>query len=489
MFNEKTEQIAQENAKKPLSKRAKFNVATIFTAVLIIAAVIVTNLLIGAISTRVDTRIDLTSDKILEFSTETKEVLKNLEQEVNIYSLIPEILPVAEGAHASIGEAGDMINQILEKYSQMSKFVNYKRIDTTKNPEFLQKYEGLTVDEYSIIFESGKNTKAVSINDVVGVNYSEAVGTVMTQSLTAEHKFTNAIVTVSNTNSVKVGVVGGHGEMDFQTVKTNLLDSENYESVEVNLLDGDVPQDINLLIIMSPTKDFSTEEIKVLDKYFDKGGNVQLMLDYTNEKTPVLDSYLKEWGITVYNGYVVEEDQSKIYGNTPVLIYPDINESPVTKDLIAGNFRVLYPQARGMKIETADHVEVMPLLTSSKDSYIKVDFENVEKSSNDIEGPSVVAALLARYGENGNPKFVVMGGTGLFAGTQYSAANMDFYYNSISYMTGNESSIYIRPKDISPNVLLLTQQQGLTIAAITVVLIPVLILIAGFVIWIKRRHL
>ena len=489
MFKGKSEQIEQANAKKPLSQRTKFNVATIFTAVLIIAAVVVTNLLIGAVATRIDTKIDLTSDKILDFSDETKNVLKNLEQEVNIYSLIPEILPLAEGAHASIGEASDMVHQILEKYSQMSKFVNYKRIDTTKNPEFLQKYEGLAIDEFSIIFECGKNTKSVNINDIIGVNYSEAVGTVMTQSLTAEHKFTNAIVNVSNTNSIKVGVVSGHGETAFETIKANLLEPENYASVEVNLLNGDVPEDVNLLVIMSPVKDFSSEEIKVLDKYFDQGGNVQLLLDFTNEKTPVLDSYLKEWGITAYNGYVVEQDQSKVNGGTPVNIYPDINENPITNDLIEGNYRVLYPQARGMKIETTNHVEFHPLLTSSNDSYIKVDFESMEKSSNDIEGPAVVAAILARYGENGNPKFVVMGGTGIFAGTQYSAANMDFYYNSISYMTGNESSIYIRPKDISPNVLLLTQQQGLTIAAVTVVLIPVLILVAGFIIWIKRRHL
>lgn len=471
------------------SKRAKFRAASVFIAVLIIAMVIVANLLIGAIGTKLDMNVDLTMGKILDFSDETKNVLKELDKDINIYSLIPEELLLNEGTHASISEANDMINEVLEKYDQLSDKVKYKRIDTTKNPEFLKKFDDETIDQYSVIFECEDRFRTVNINDIVGVNYSDVMQTIMTQTLNAEQKFTNAIIHVINSNPVKVGLVQGHGEIIAEDFETSVLAPENYSAVEINLLDNNIPEDVDMLIIAAPQKDFAAEEIKTLDAYFDNGGNVQLILECTNGSLPNLENYLSEWGVTAYNGYVVEQDSNKVYSNSPVLIYPEIHESQMTDGIIDGKYRILYPNARGMTIHTVAEVEYAPLLTSSENSYIKIDGSSVEKSDGDIEGPAIIAASITRYSQNGNPKFIILGGMGVFSGAPYSEANNDFYYNSLSFLAGNESSIYIRPKNISPNVLLITKSQGYLIAGITVIIIPVLILIAGFIVWVRRRHL
>ena len=471
------------------SKRAKFRAASIFTAVLIIAMVIVANLLIGAIGTKLDMNVDLTIGKILDFSDETKKVLKELDKDINIYSLIPEELSLNEGTHASISEANDMINQVLEKYDQLSDKVKYERIDTTKNPEFLKKFDDETIDQYSIIFECEDRFRVVNINDIVGVSYSEVMNTIMTQSLNAEQKFTNAIMHVTNGESVKVGLVQGHGEIIAEDFQTSVLAPENYSSAEINLLENNIPEDVDMLIIAAPQKDFAAEEIKTLDAYFDNGGSVQLILECTSENLTNLENYLLEWGVTAYNGYIVEQDSDKMYSSSPVVIYPTMHESDMTNDIIDGKYRILYPNARGMKIDSATDVVYAPLLTSSDNSYIKIDGSSVEKSDGDIEGPGVIAASLTRYSQNRNPKFIILGGMGIFGGAPYSEANNDFYYNSLSFMAGNEGSIYIRPKNISPNVLLITKSQGYAIAGVTVILIPILILVAGFIVWIKRRHL
>ena len=65
----------------------------------------------------------------------------------------------------------------------------------------------------------------------------------------------------------------------------------------------------------------------------------------------------------------------------------------------------------------------------------------------------------------------------------------DFFNNSISYMTNNEESIYVRPKDISPSVLFISMEKILIITVVTVGVIPLILLIIGFAVWYTRRRL
>ena len=94
------------------SRRAKFRAVSSVMAVLVVAAVIVGNMLIGAISSKVNTKIDLTSGKVLDFADQTLEVVKNLEKEVNIYSLIPQ---GSISSNQSIVEAADMVDEVLKR--------------------------------------------------------------------------------------------------------------------------------------------------------------------------------------------------------------------------------------------------------------------------------------------------------------------------------------------------------------------------------------
>lgn len=474
---ETAEEIKKE--RKPMSKRAKYRAATGIMAVLVVAAIVVVNLLVGAVATRVNTKIDLTAGRVLDFADETIEVAKKLEKDVTIYSLVPE----AED------DVIKSLDQILMRYQQLSDKITYQKIDTVSNPEFLQKYMGDSTqfNIYSVIFECGDKFRVVDINDTVTMNQE----TGQVQSLTAEQKFTSALVYVSNDATVKVGVVQGHNEVDFASFDSIVLEPENYDAVEVNLLTGDIAEDINMLIIPSPQRDFNPEEINALDAYFDRGGKAQLIIDFTTESLPNLEAYLAEWGVTLYPGFVVEESSSR-YVSYPNYIIPQILPTEITDAIIDNNTLMAYPIARGMKIEPVSGVENMDLLTSSNNSFVRTDFESqeLEKSESDIDGPVVVATLLSRFSTQGAPQFMIMGGIGIFEAFDLSAyANKDFYYNSMAYMTDSEESIYIRPKDISPNFLAMPAMTALVFAGVTVIVIPLLILIAGFVVWFKRRHL
>lgn len=484
---ETVEEIAEETEiveetkkeRKPLSRRAKFRTVSGIMTALVVAAVIVVNLLIGAVATKVNTKIDLTAGRVLDFADETIEVAKKLDKEVSIYSLVPEVED----------EVIKSLDQILVRYQQLSDKITYERIDTVANPQFLQKYMGDSTqfNVYSIIFECGDKFRVVDINDTVTMNQQ----TGQVQSLSAEQKFTSALMYVSNEATVKVGVVQGHNEVDFASFDSIVLEPENYDAVEINLSTAEIPEDVNMLIIPSPQRDFTPDEINALDAYFDRGGSAQLMIDFNTETLPTLEAYLKEWGVTLYPGFVMEESSGK-YISYPNYIIPEILPTEITDDIISNNILMAYPIARGMKIEQVPNVENMDLLMSSSNSYVRTNFESTEtaKTDEDIDGPVVVATMLSRFSTNGAPKFMVMGGTGIFEAFDLSAyANKDFYYNSMAFMTDSPDSIYIRPKDISPSILAMPAMTALVFAGITVILIPLIILIAGFVVWFKRRHL
>ncbi len=465
--------------RKTLSRRAKFRTVSGIMTALVIAAVIVVNLLIGAISSKVNTKIDLTAGKVLDFADETIEVAKKLDKEVNIYSLIPE----------GNDEVLNSLDQILVRYQQLSSKIKYERIDTVSNPQFLQKYMGdnTQFNVYSVIFECGDKFRVVDINDTIGMNQQ----TGQVQSLSAEQKFTSALMYVSNDASVKVGVVQGHNEVPFDSFDSIVLEPENYDAVELNLSTADIPEDVNMLIIASPQRDFTPDEIDVLDAYFDRGGRAQLLIDFSTESLPVLEGYLKEWGVTLYSGFIMEESTNK-YINYPNYIIPEMVPGEITDDIISNNILMAFPIARGMEIEKVSGVERMDLLISSDTSYVRKNLESTEttKTDDDIDGPVVVATMLSRFAQNSYPKFMIVGGTGIFQAFDLSAyANKDFYYNSLAFMTDSPESIYIRPKDISPSILAMPAMTALIFAGITVILIPLIILIAGFIVWFKRRHL
>lgn len=473
--------------RKPLSKKVKYRINFSTVAVLFVAVFVAVNLLCGALSERINLNIDLTSGGLLSISDETKAVLKNLskDDEITIYSLVPD-----NDGNEYVQELMQKIEKIVERYPQESSNITYKKIDTVANPDFLTPYleDGLMLNQYSMIFECGDKATAVDLNKVLVMD-SEGKSI---ESLSAEQEFTAAIVRVTSETAARVGVVSGHEEaIDFDTMDQMVLSPENYEAVYVDLYSGTVAEDIDLIIIPAPTKDFDPVEIETLDNYLDNGGRVQLVLESDSDATPNLMNYLKEWGVsTLAKGYVYETSPQR-YIQYPTNILANVVESEITKGFVDDNTKLVYPIAKALDVSEVYGIESQNLLTSFSTAFAKFDPSTPadEKKPEDIEGPVVLSTILSKGGENPN-RLMILGGSGIFSGFGTNIyANEDFYYNSIAYLTDAEGSVYIRPKDISPVVLPIPQMQANLIAILVVVVIPLAMLIAGFVVWNKRRHL
>jgi ABC-type uncharacterized transport system involved in gliding motility auxiliary subunit len=86
---------------------------------------------------------------------------------------------------------------------------------------------------------------------------------------------------------------------------------------------------------------------------------------------------------------------------------------------------------------------------------------------------------------------LVVFGSSQFANNQYSrfGGNLDLFLNSVSWALEDESLISIRSKDDETGKIELSQNEGILIFWLSVVIIPILIAIFGIVIWMRRKKL
>ena len=138
---------------------------------------------------------------------------------------------------------------------------------------------------------------------------------------------------------------------------------------------------------------------------------------------------------------------------------------------------------------------VSALLKTSSNAYSKVAGANAttgEKEEGDIETMEGFPVAAVSTKTEGDIESNIVWITSSFTtdsqlNEMASGANMDFVINSLGYMSELENSISIRAKQLTANYLSLTAGEVGTWTAIVVAVIPLAFIVAGIVVWLKRR--
>ena len=482
-----------------MNKKRKSAYAAMTTVVLSLIAIIILNLIVTVLSSKVNLKIDLTSGQILDFSDTTNEVISSLDMDVEIISLIPE---------SDITREILQIKEILQKYDASSERISLRSVDTSKNPTILSQYEvngqPLT-SEYNIIFESERMYTVVSVYDIVGeglFRYKNS-DSLISGVLSGEQHFTSALVKVTRGSEINAYVCTGHGEaFDSVTFKDYILPGLGYTFSDINLKTDSLPDDADIVIIASPATDYALDEIDKLDRFLSSGGSVQVMFDCYTTGVNNLMAYLEEWNIDVGFG-VVCDNNSKNYtrGNRRYII-PEIPENDVTEGLGLGNVQLVIPDSRPVSGSAGNDIALSEVLCTSDEGFIK---QNIESEVNAPEAQdehvkSAVAVMASKLTADGERANLFVTGTTKFLGeyntenSKYAGiiegtGNRKFYSGIMAYMTHQPASFYIMPKNTVLDQVVISQKAIYLYAFATIILIPVILLAFGFVVWTKRRHL
>jgi len=111
-----------------------------------------------------------------------------------------------------------------------------------------------------------------------------------------------------------------------------------------------------------------------------------------------------------------------------------------------------------------------------------------------VRGPVTVAAAVhadleeLKWGK-GDARMVVLGSADVID-NQYIANffNRDLLVNSVNWLAGDEGGISIRPRALRASRFRLTVDQFQIVFALSVLLLPELLLIAGIAVWWSRRN-
>lgn len=465
---------------------------TLMTAILIsilVGLFIAINVLVGIWN---PSDIDVTEEGVYRLTDESKEIISKLpkEDKFEIYMFDYE-------------EDNPLVNFVRE-YSRVNQNISVEIVNSEERPDMVSKYEIPGNYGYIVIARGERNVK-VSYYDLQDVNQMTGDSTDIT-----EQRFTNGIVGLSSIGKVRhIYELTGHGEISLKSEMTllkNYLELENYEMQELDILKTlNVPDDCDTLLIASPSKDISEFESDMLRAYINRGGNILWLCNpYSAEaETPNLDAVLNLFGVTMrQDGFMLEQDTSKMLLNVPDLIIPTVGYSEVTSEVS----NVLLLDSGRLEIVNDEELTELAckktdLLTSSKTAFFRTDLALGVYGKSDKENAeeTLLGCLMEKSVQEGKAtsKLIVIANN-LFAQDQaiptgnYERAaigfydNMDFVLDCASYLSDVKDNMIIR-KDIKLIPYSPTGTQDMIIK-IVIFAIPVLIIISGIVVWTLRRR-
>lgn len=468
---------------------------TLLIIAILVMAYIALNLTIAQLDLP---EIDVTANKIYTLSDSSKKAIEKVDQDVKIYVY-------------GFEEDSSLI-KFLKQYNKANEKITYEILTTETNMQMIQEndlQEGYLV----LIIQSGESKKVIDAStDFSSYDYSTY------QSIdTTEQTITNSILALSEENKPKVYFLGGHGEYatNETAVLRSFLTNEAFEIEDLNLTTKNgVPEDCNVLAILSPSADLLDDETAYIKDYINRGGKIYFSMDVISETVslPNIQSVLDEFGVSVKNGYILEYDTE--YGNSkyPYVFMPEISAyHQITSDISTDSLMWLAYSAK-LNYKSDDELTNMNVtketLLSSSDKAIFVSdlssnmataAETAENGKADIA--SLMTKTITKTNEEGVSEDVeaklIISASGSFASDyvvpeitsnspiSYVGSNKDFIINSLSYLGEKENILSIR-KDMANSTYLPTDNQNAIVMTI-ITTVPIIIILIGITITAYRK--
>lgn len=445
-------------------------------------------------------KIDVTENKIYTLTDASKKALENINQEVKIYSY-------------GFEENGSFID-LLKQYNKANEKITYEVLTEESNLEMVNKYD-LSEGYFVLIIQSGDSEKVINAS----TEFTSYDYTTYQTIDTTEQVITNSILGLCQENKPKVYLTQGHQEYDSTSIARLIaqLQNEAFEVEFINLATtGAVPDDCDVLAIISPAQDFMDIEVTAVTDYINKGGKIFYSMDVVSETISLtnLQKILDLYGVSVENGYVFECAANQYLSNYNYIYMPQVSSSSdITKDIYTDSYLWLVFTGRlNFKSDeelTTLNVEKETLLSSSEDSLFVTDLSSDISSAveNATAGGLVKASEIASSvtktiskedGSQVESKLIIVA-SGSFISDyvvselnqtyplSFLGSNMDFVMNSISDLAGKDNILTIR-KEYNSSTYTPTNLQHIVVIAI-IILVPLFIIIAGLLVgaWRKRR--
>lgn len=477
-----------------ISRQARYGANVALSIVGFIGIAVFLNAIVAQ---RFDKRADLTIDRLYTLSEQTRKILKSLNIEIRVTAFLSENIPAADRQRAK---------EMLALYQRETEFLTVFHANPQIDIQLVEKYNILR--DGTIIFESQERQEKVTTLE--------------------EQKFTSAILKLIRNETKKIYFLVGHEEHDvddfntagYSEVKTE-LENQNYAALSFSLLTQPaVPGDCAALVIAGPKNALTRHEIELVSKYLAQNGKLLLLLDPSvtsaEDVNDGLVQLMKKWGIAIGNDLVVDR-ASFVFELGPTAPFPGFEPHDITR--FAMQALIPFPVTRSVA-PRADRKTTLSVKSLAKTiSSTGVSWGETQRETDgtfsagsytpgvDTPGPVSIAVAVEEKNEshpsatgfqNGNTeaettdgttRIVVFGDSDFATNAFFRQANRDLFLATINWLTLEEDLIAIRPIDLRQQALRQMAVQDIRLVQITsVFLIPLIVFIAGLVVWWHRRE-
>lgn len=481
------------------SRKAKHGTVAMAITALVIVMVIVLNIIIGLLVNRFpDLELDLTSNNSFALQDDTIDYVSHLNNDVTVYILMEKDKFESQGTY--FVQAQKMLNKMASKSDGKMKI---KYVDLTSNPSFTSNYPNVDWQSSSanniVLVESGKQYKVLTLTDCF--EYDEQTynyyGTYSFTGTKIEQAVVTAILNVTTDDKVVVDMIKGNNEQDYSSLKS-LLENNAYQVNDVSLATGDFDKDAKVAIMYAPSVDLDEKIVEKLSTWLSNDGKYGRSLIYVPTadmgEMPNLDDFLKEWGMSIDRGYVFETDETALVNaNSPyafTVSYGDYYKDNLKNSKIP----VVVSESHAVNITDENTAHAL-LKTTNKAGVLPIDADKSWDYKDAItgNGENVAAEGVMTNEDKKSSRVVVFGSYVMFSDTimQYNSFNNSAYFmNVINTIADKEDvGITIESKSVDNTELGITDVATQnTMLVVFVIVIPIAILVAGFVFWLRRRN-
>lgn len=461
------ERASLKNFFSARSTRYGFN--AVLLTLLMLALVVLGNWVIS----RHDWKYDATKNKTFSLSSLTINALKNLKQPVKITAFY---------TYADDDAGRNKMKTLLEDYEKQTDKLETKIVDPMRNLPLVRQY-GIERNGTTII-ESGNQKTTVNT--------------------TNEEDITNAILKISTSKQAILYFLQGHKEPSITDLEgggfsavVEELKKSNYQIKELADLSSKarIPEDCSALVIATPTVALLDHEVKAILDYLAKGGRA-LILDDPRADASVAN-LLAPYQVQSGSDIIVDNDCNFPLAGPVVPCVVAKLGTPVAREF-DDRAVLFFPEAKSLSYTAEKDAKATYTVVaeSSDKSWGETDKERAElNEGTDKKGPLTVGLLIEKPQEGADQKGktkIAIFSDASFAQNQFvnwSPWNFRLFSNSIAWLTEQENLIHLPPKSTQSDTMMLSSTQLNSILLLGVIGLPLIVLITGVVVWMRRKKL
>jgi ABC-type uncharacterized transport system involved in gliding motility auxiliary subunit len=451
------------------ARQTKYGAYAGIYLLVVLAILVVVNIL----ANRYNKSFDTTSNKRYSLSEQTQKIVKGLKQNATItyYN---------QSTHFQEGK------DLLDEYANLSTKIHVAYVDPDKSPE-LARAAGIRNFGTAVVQVGAKKEIAKDITEegITGAFIRDLKGTTRTVCFvtgSGEHQIDNT-------------------ERDGLSHFKDLLARDEYQSKSIDLLQqAVVPTDCTTVVIAGPTHDYQQPQVDAIKAYVEGGGRALFMLDPPIQfgsseiaGNDALTSVLETWGVTLDKNMILDLNPvGQLAGLGPqVVLVTTYASQPIVSDMRGSAVGI--PLSRSLDIKDTGKTSVQKLFDSSGSSLATSNLSSPEVSVADPKnrkGPFTIAAA-GTYNTgkpNSEGRFVVVGSSS-WAANRFLGfnGNGDLALNAVNWLSSDEDLISIRPKPPEDRRITMTRAQLILVRTVSQFVLPLIVVIAGTMVWWKRR--